>query len=457
VSEEDPKVCPKCGGKDLIQDTDVLDTWFSSALWPFSTLGWPEVLDDLKTFYPTSVLITGYDIITFWVSRMIMMGLKFMREVPFETVYIHGLVRDVHGKKMSKSLGNVIDPINVIDKVGADALRFALISLVTGQGQDIKLSEEKITECRNFANKIWNASRFVLMNLDGEKGEPLKEEDLDFSDKWILSRYNHVILRVTSLIEDYDFGEAARVLYEFLWGEFCDWYVEISKEKLYSKDEELKTNAQAVLVHVLEGTLRLLHPFMPFITEEIRQKLISEKEQERSIMPCSWPKAEEKFISKDIDVQMRLIMDVVKSIRNTRAELNIPHSKRPDVVLAVRQDSKRDVIGTAQKYIKELAGLGEVDIKGKLTKKPENTATSVVSGIEIYIPLKGLIDIKKEKERLKRELGKLDLELERIKKKFQNKKFVKNAKPEVIEKERNKEAEYLDKKKIIAKRLKSLK
>ena len=364
VSEEEPKKCPQCGSENLIQDSDVLDTWFSSALWPFSTLGWPEKTSDLKIFYSTDVLVTGYDIITFWVSRMVMMGLKFMKEIPFHTVYIHGLVRDIYGKKMSKSLGNVIDPLNVIDKAGADALRFSLVSLITGQGQDIKLSEDKIVESRNFANKIWNVSRFVLMNL-GTEPETKQLGSFEFCDRWILSRYNQNIKQVTELLEAYDFGEAARVLYEFIWHEFCDWYVEMAKERLYGKDAQAAQIARTILLQVLDGTVRMLHPFMPFITEEIWQKLrspVSGLPSPVSIMLSQWPKAEEKFIDLKVEEQMNLIMEVIRAIRNLRKEEKIEPKKEIEMLVVAKESEKRESLKLGEDYIKRLAKLSRLEL-----------------------------------------------------------------------------------------------
>jgi valyl-tRNA synthetase len=405
VSEETPKKCDRCGSSKLVQDPDVLDTWFSSSLWPFSTLGWPasvktsagrpdEYTGDLKNYYPTTVLVTGYDIITFWVSKMIVMGLKFMKKEPFSKIFIHGLIRDVTGKKMSKSLGNVIDPINVIDRVGADALRFALISLISGQGQDIKLSEDKITEARNFSNKIWNAARYILGKGKGEKGKGQA-----FADKWILSRFNRTIDDITSKLEEFDMGEAARKLYDFIWSEFCDWYLEMSKIDASDK----------VLVGTFEGTLRLLHPFMPFITEEIWQKIKTGKEN--TIMLSQWPKADKDLINEKIEEEMAVVKDIVRAIRNIRATLNIPHSKELSAHVVTGKK-----LGSGQiEYIRSLARLEKFDITSKLDKKIEGSATAVLPEINIYVPLKGIIDLNKEVERLKEKTAKLDGDIAQIK------------------------------------------
>jgi len=407
VAEEAPKKCDKCGSTKIVQDPDVLDTWFSSSLWPFSTLGWPasvktsagrpdEYTGDLKDYYPTTVLVTGYDIITFWVSKMIVMGLKFMKKEPFSKIFIHGLIRDVSGKKMSKSLGNVIDPINVIDRVGADALRFALISLISGQGQDIKLSEDKITEARNFSNKIWNAARFIL-----GKGKSEKVKGESFADKWILSKLNRTIDDITGKLEEFDMGEAARKLYDFVWSEFCDWYLEMSKIDASDK----------VLVETFEGTLRLLHPFMPFITEEIWQKLETRDARCETIMLSSWPKADRNLISESIEEEMAVVKDIVRAIRNIRATLNIPHSK--ELVAHIVTGKK---LGAGQvEYIKSLARLEKIDITAKISKKIEGSAAAVLPEISIYIPLKGIIDLNKEVERLKEKISKLDVDISQIK------------------------------------------
>ncbi|MFH2034324.1 MAG: valine--tRNA ligase, partial [Candidatus Margulisiibacteriota bacterium] len=412
VSEETPAECPKCKSKRLRQDPDVFDTWFSSALWPFSTLGWPEETKDLITYYPTSVLVTGYDIITFWVSRMIMTGMHFMKKEPFHTVFIHGLIRDITGKKMSKSLGNVIDPINVIDKTGADSLRFALVSLITGQGQDIKLAEEKIIEARNFANKIWNVSRFVLTEIDRRRKIDFPPS-MELCDKWILSRLNKRIDQVTDLLSTYDFGEAARVLYEFIWSEFCDWYIELSK---LHKEEKM-----GLLMHVLQNIVKLLHPFMPFETEEIWQMMLPEDKQskpEHSLMSQSWPAADKAMIDEKAEAEMEKQMEIIRAIRNIRAEMGIPYSKAIKVILVT--GGKVD-----QSYIRSLTKAGEISIvrPRDLAAAPEKSATALAGGVEIHIPLAGLIDFDKEKARLEKELSKVEADLEKTKQKLANENF----------------------------------
>jgi valyl-tRNA synthetase len=445
VGEEPPK------GDGWVQDPDVFDTWFSSALWPFSTLGWPDETEDLKTFYPTDVLVTSYDIIFFWVARMIMAGLHFMGKAPFHTVYFNALVKDIHGKKMSKSWGNVIDPLDVIERAGADALRFAFISLIAGQGQDVKLSEDKITEARNFANKIWNVSRFVLIN---SPPIPLSYEErgrrgceLELADRWILSRYNQTIKKVTESIENYEFGEAARSLYDFIWAEFCDWYVEIAKIRLYGQDEKAKATVLSVLLTVLSGTLRLLHPFMPFITEEIYQRINTTNERMKSIMLEKWPEADEKMIDVKVEEQINILMEVVRGIRNIRAEFNVPHSKEVEVILVTDKAFE-------ESYIKVLAKVGRITIVKKMEEKPKQSASIVISGVEIYVPLAGLIDFEKEIGRLKKEDQAIDLELGRIAKLLADDNFVSRATPEAVEKQKAREKELKEKKKIISERLK---
>jgi len=451
VGEQPPK------GEGWQQDPDVFDTWFSSCLWPFSTLGWPEQTQDLKTFYPTSVLVTGYDIITFWVSRMIMMGMHFMKKEPFHTVFIHGLVRDASGKKMSKSTGNVIDPLELIDKVGADALRFALISLITGQGQDIKLTQDKITEARNFTNKIWNATRFVLMNVEGKIDLSLPK-DLGLADKWILSRYQNMIQEVTDLIESYDLGEAARKIYDFLWGEYCDWYVEISKIDLYSKDAKQKEKALKVLLYILEGTMKLLHPFMPFQTEEIWQILadrVDGIEKSKSVFLASWPKPDKELTDKKTEAEMGLLKDLIAKIRNIKAEMGV-QTKDIELIIEASKKTERESIVKGEPYIKSLAKTAKIEVVSSLKQKPEQSATGVVGDIQFFIPLKGLIDLGKEVERLKKEEKNVAQAVDRLKKLLGNKNFVAKAPPEAVAKQKVQQKELEEKLKIISARIKDL-
>ena len=462
VAETKPEKCPKCAGTSLEQDPDVFDTWFSSALWPFSTLGWPEETKDLKTFYPTDVLVTGYDIITFWVSRMIMSGLHFMKKAPFHTVFIHGLVRDASGKKMSKSFGNVIDPIEIIDKIGADALRFALISLITGQGQDIKLTQDKITEARNFANKIWNVSRFVLMANDEIRmtnQSPIsKLQNLELSDKWILSRYNQRIKEVAELLDGYDFGEAARVLYEFTWNEFCDWYIEMAKLRIYGQDEVGKQTVQAVLLHILAGTLKLLHPLMPFITEEINSRLQDRQTAgpQDFLLSKDWPKVDTKVIDPKVVAQMDTLMELIRAVRHIRKEMMLPEGKEANLIIVAAKTTDQETINNGLTYIKSLAKIGQIEVKAKLDKKPDQAATVVVAGMQIFMPLAGLVDLKKEAERLKAEEQKITREIERLNKLLSNKNFTSKAPPEAVNKQENTVKQLSEKQKLIAARLKDL-
>lgn len=438
------------------QDEDVFDTWFSSALWPFSTLGWPEETKDLKTFYPTDVLVTGYDIITFWVSRMIMMGVHFMKKAPFHTVFIHGLVRDASGKKMSKSFGNVIDPIEIIDKVGADALRFALISLITGQGQDIKLTQDKITEARNFTNKIWNVSRFVLMTQDpGHKTQDFK--DLQLADKWILSRYQNVVAEVTTLLDSYDFGEAARKVYDFVWGEFCDWYVEISKSDLYSDDQKRKQRVQGVLLYILEGALRLMHPFMPFISEEIYTRLPDRKTAgpQDFLLLKQWPKADDKLVDQKAEEAMELLEGIIVKIRNLKAEMKV-QTKDIELIFVTDNEENLQVLKKGEAFIKTLAKANKISFVAKTEEKPAQAISAVVADVEFFIPLQGLIDISAEIERLKNEQQKIELGLNNVAKLLNNPGFTSKAPPEAIEQQKKKQAELNEKKKIIAERVKAL-
>ena len=452
VGEEPPK------GDGWVQDPDVFDTWFSSALWPFSTLGWPNQTGDLKNHYPTDVLVTSYDIITFWVSRMIMAGLHFMKNEPFHTAYIHGLVKDIHGKKMSKSWGNVIDPLEVIDRAGADALRFAFISLIAGQGQDVKLSEEKITEARNFANKIWNVSRFVLLNsppsspsLNKRRGNPPQAGGSELVDRWILSRYNSTIDKVSAAIEAYEFGEAAKTLYDFIWSEFCDWYVELAKIRLYGDDLEAKETTLAVLLTVLEGTMKILHPFMPFITEENYQRLNGRTvvKPVESLMVQPWPKADRSLIDPKAEEAMAFSMEVIRAIRNIRAEFNVPHTGEVEVVIV----SNRQPV---EMYVKALTKVSKLTIVAKLDAKPAQSASATITGATIYVPLGGFIDLNKEVARLTKEKERLAAEIIKITERLGNANFVARANPEAVQKEKERQIEYSEKVKALSERIKDL-
>jgi len=440
VSRQDPTSCPHCGGR-IEQDPDVLDTWFSSALWPFSTMGWPEQTKELSRYYPTSVLVTGYDIIFFWVARMMFMGMEFMHEVPFRHVFIHGLVRDAQGRKMSKSLGNGIDPLEVIEKNGADTLRF---TLVTGNtpGNDMRFYWERVESSRNFANKIWNASRFVLMNLeDFDTERPCGE--LNLVDRWILSRYAQTVSGVTANMEKFELGEAARMLYDFIWGEFCAWYIELAKPRLYNKESATgRHTAQYVLAYILERTMRLLHPFMPFISEEIREHL---PHAAGSIVRSAWPQPEPERIDETAEAEMGAVMEVIKAVRNMRAEMNVPLGRKGEVILQPVTDEMAGVLKENTPFIKTMATAEPVEIIPSGAAKPENSVSRVISGIEVYLPLKGLIDVEKEVTRMNKELQVLENELVRIDGKLANAGFVAKAPAAVLEQQKERRTEVTDK------------
>ena len=451
VARDSVNSCPKCGSANVKQDEDVLDTWFSSALWPFSTMGWPEQTPELKQFYPTSVLVTGYDIIFFWVARMIMMGLEFQQEIPFKHVFIHGLVRDSQGRKMSKSLGNGIDPLEVVEKYGADTLRFMLITGNT-PGNDMRFYWERVESTRNFANKLWNASRFVLMNLtDYDENFDPQASDYTLADKWILSRYNQTVSDVTRNLERFELGEAGRAIYEFIWNEFCDWYIELSKARLYNKeDSRARQTAQSVLCYVLENTLKLLHPFMPFITEEIWQHIPHEGD---SIIVASWPVEQTTLTDKKAELNMEIVMETIKAIRNMRAEVNVAPGRKSEAILQLASAELVELFELNASYVKTLAAVEPLNVSLTTPEKPENAMAAVVSGVEIYMPLKGLIDVDKETARLNKELLTLDKELARVSGKLSNEGFVAKAPHDVIEKEKAKQQEFEEKVKAINERL----
>jgi valyl-tRNA synthetase len=435
VATETVLRCPSCGGSNLRQEEDVLDTWFSSALWPFSTLGWPDKTRDLEVFYPTSVLVTGFDILFFWVARMMMMGLKFMGDVPFRDVYIHALVRDAEGQKMSKSRGNVVDPLGVMEKFGTDAFRFTLAALAA-QGRDIRLSEERLAGYRNFSNKIWNASRFTLTNLGGyDPQAPAGKKPLSLADQWILSRLNRTIADVRRGIDQYKFNEAASAIYQFLWHEFCDWYIELIKFSLNPEaDPAQRQGAQNTLVRVLDTSLRLLHPFMPFITEEIWQSLPGERE---SIMVAEFPAVEAGEILPAVEAEMELIMNVISSIRNLRSELNIPPAKKVEAIIHSAKAEALELLDRYRIYVEKLARAETTafEITGE---KPKMSATAVVGEVEVFLPLRGLINLEDEEKRIRKEVQQLGEELTRIHLKLHNEEFLRKARPEVVEKEKEK-------------------
>ncbi|WP_405755865.1 valine--tRNA ligase [Anaerovibrio slackiae] len=455
VSRTDVDVCPKCGGRHLRQDEDVLDTWFSSGLWPFETMGWPDETPELKQFYPTSTLVTGYDIIFFWVARMVMMGLEFGKDIPFKTVYIHGLVRDEQGRKMSKSLGNGIDPVEVIDQYGADTLRFMLITGNT-PGNDMRFINDRVVATRNFANKLWNASRFMLMNLEGfDKGFVPEEGDYTLADKWILSRFAKTAQGVTANLEKFELGEAGRLIYEFIWNEFCDWYIELAKARLYDKENiRPRQTAQYVLGYVLERTLRLLHPFMPFITEEIWQHIPHDG---ISIMVAEWPGNDEaglaKLVNDGDEAAMTAIMESIKTIRALRLEVNAAPGKKSEVILNFTDEKLREVFAANEGYLTVLAAAEPVTMLAAGAEKPENAMTGVVNGVEIYLPLKGLIDVEKETARLNKELATLDKEISRLEKKLGNQGFLAKAPAEVVAGEQEKLKGYQEKQNAVKERL----
>lgn len=435
------------------QDSDVLDTWFSSALWPFSTMGWPDVdAADFKRYYPTNVLVTGYDIIFFWVSRMIFQGLEFTGKRPFDDVLIHGLVRDAEGRKMSKSLGNGVDPMEVIEKYGADSLRYFL-STGSSPGQDLRFSFEKVEATWNFANKIWNASRFALMNMDG-----ITFEELDLSgeksvaDKWILTRLNETIEHVTKLADKYEFGEVGRILYNFIWDDFCDWYIEMAKLPLYGEDEAAKKTTRSILAYVLDNTMRLLHPFMPFITEEIWQSLPHEGE---SITVAKWPEVRPELSDKEAANDMRLLVDIIRAVRNIRAEVNTPMSKQVKLFIKAKDENIQSQLEKNRAYVERFCNPSELVISTDVSLD-EKAMTAVVTGAELILPLEGLINIEEEIARLEKEYDKLNKEVERVQKKLNNQGFIAKAPAKVVEEERAKEQDYVEKREAVQSRIAEL-
>jgi valyl-tRNA synthetase len=432
VSMEEPAACTKCKGAVLRQETDVLDTWFSSALWPFSTLGWPDKTTDLAVYYPTSVLVTGFDILFFWVARMMMMGLYFMKEVPFHDVYIHALVRDEQGSKMSKSKGNVIDPLTIIDKYGADAFRFTLAAFAA-MGRDVKLSEGRIEGYRFFINKLWNAARFVMMNLDeGYKPDfDFTGRDFSLADRWILSRLETVTGEVTESIERYEFNNAATALYQFAWHEFCDWYLEVSKIYLSGDDPSASKRVRDILVYCLDTMLRLLHPFIPFVTEEIHAKLPGSA---GSLVMGPFPTRNDALVSPAAVHHFELIQDLVTGVRNIRGEMNI-HPKKKLTALISAKEKDQAVVGENAEYIKTLAGVETVQF-GESIARPPASATAVCGPFTVYIPLAGVIDFEEEKRRLVSEIEKINDELEKVNRKLGNDEFVKKAPEDVVAKEK---------------------
>ena len=446
--------CPHCHGK-VEQDPDVLDTWFSSALWPFATMGWPENTEEVKHWYPTSVMVTGYDIIFFWVARMIFMGLEFKEEIPFKHVFIHGLVRDSQGRKMSKSLGNGINPLEVIEEYGADALRF---TLVTGNtpGNDMRFYMERVEANRNFANKIWNASKFVLMNLEGfDESFVPSAEDYTLADKWILEEYNKTVTNITNNLDKFELGEAASAVYDFIWNTYCDWYIELAKPRLYNKEGGRdRQTVQYLLVSILRHMMELLHPFMPFVTEHIWQHLPHEGE---SIMVAPWPSTLSMDGFSSAAAHMNVMMDGIKGIRNMRAEMNVPMGKRSEVILVPATEELKGILETHGDYFHTLGWAEKVTVLSPDAPKPENATVTVVNGLEVYLLLKDLIDADKEKERIAKEQATVLKEIARLEGKLNNQGFLAKAPEAVVAKEKEKLEEYKQKQQALNEREEFLK
>jgi len=428
VAKEEPKICTRCKSTNIQQETDVLDTWFSSALWPFSTLGWPDSTDELKAFYPTSVLVTGFDILFFWVARMMMMGLHFMGDIPFRDVYIHALVKDDQGQKMSKSKGNIIDPLVVLDSFGTDSFRFTL-SVLAAQGRDIRISEERIAGYRNFMNKIWNAARFSLMNLKDCKSPSINADALTLADTWIMSRIGVVADEISSHIDDYKFNDAASITYQFVWHEFCDWYLEMVKLELYSKDQKRIEVAQSVMQTVLSGVLKLLHPFVPFITEEIWQRM---PHTEGSIMIAQFPQGTDFIYDEESIKEMDLIKEVITGVRNIRGEMNIPPKKDVKIIIDVKRKKEKEIFKNNLSYITNLAKVESVELVSDM-EKPDSSATYVFSDIQVHVLLKGLINYDDERKRIYKGIKKIEKEMEMSKKKLENSDFLNQAPSHIVE------------------------
>ena len=454
VTAETLTECPHCHGK-VEQDPDVLDTWFSSALWPFATMGWPDNTEEVKHWYPTSVMVTGYDIIFFWVARMIFMGLEFKEEIPFKHVFIHGLVRDSQGRKMSKSLGNGINPLEVIEEYGADALRF---TLVTGNtpGNDMRFYMERVEANRNFANKIWNASKFVLMNLEGfDESFVPSADDYTLADKWILEEYNKTVTNITNNLDKFELGEAASAVYDFIWNTYCDWYIELAKPRLYNKEGGRdRQTAQYLLVSILRHMMELLHPFMPFVTEHIWQHLPHEGE---SIMVAPWPSTLSMEGFSSAAAHMNVMMDGIKGIRNMRAEMNVPMGKRSEVILVPATEELKGILETHGDYFHTLGWAEKVTVLSPDAPKPENATVTVVNGLEVYLLLKDLIDADKEKERIAKEQATVLKEIARLEGKLNNQGFLAKAPEAVVAKEKEKLEEYKQKQQALNEREEFLK
>ena len=452
VSENEVTKCNKCGSTNVEQDDETLDTWFSSALWPFSTLGWPEQTEDFKYFYPTDTLVTGYDIIFFWVARMIFSAIEHTGQAPFKNVFIHGIVRDSQGRKMSKSLGNGIDPIEVIDKYGTDALRFSLI-LGISPGNDIRYMPEKLEAASNFANKLWNASKFVLGNLENYKEIEFKdiEKSLTYSDKWILSKLNKLVLDITNNIDGFELGVFAQKIYDFIWNEFCDWYIEMVKPRLYNEEDETKLAAQYTLNKVLADSLKLLHPIMPFITEEIYTKLYNNDE---SIMISKWPEYSKNVDFDKEELAVEELKNIITGIRNIRVQRNIHPSKKSKLIF-VTSESK-EAVENSESWLLKLGFGNEIEISANKENLPQNAMSVLANGIELYMPFEDLVDISEEKERLQKEKERLESEIQRATKMLNNPGFVNKAPAEKVQEEKDKKTKYEDMLETVKNRLKEI-
>ena len=439
VSKTPPSSCGKCSSSNMKQDEDVLDTWFSSALWPFSTLGWPDNTEELKYFYPTDVLVTGYDIIFFWVVRMAFSGLEFMKEIPFKHVFIHGIVRDSEGRKMSKSLGNGIDPLEIIKDFGADALRFTLLT-GNSPGNDMRFQTEKLEASRNFANKLWNATRFVLMNLDeGVPAYDAVKDNLSVADKWIVSKLQKLIKEMTENLEKFELGIGAQKLYDFIWNEYCDWYIELVKPRLYGEDTEKRQSAQYTLTYLLENILKLLHPYMPFITEEIWQSIPTVN---GSVIVSAWPVAKDELIDVDAEDKMTFIMEIIRNIRNVKVQMNVPPSKKAKILIVASDGVMARIIEDNKQYIMTLAGVSELVFLEDSDVIPDDAVSIRVQGAELFVPLDELIDFEKEIERLEKEKQKLEAEIHRVVVRLENPGFVNKAPASLIEEEKQKQGKF---------------
>ncbi len=452
VSRDEVKKCPKCGSTNIAQEEDVLDTWFSSALWPFATLGWPDETEDLKYYYPTTLLITGYDILFFWVARMIMSGLHFMNEKPFDTVMLHGLVRDEKGRKMSKSLKNIIDPVDVINEYGTDAMRFTLAYLSTVGGQDINLSKDKLTASRNFVNKVWNASRFVIMNLSDFNPFEFDSSSVEYEleDKWFLSKLNGMIDRERNLLAEYDLGQAARELYDFVWKEFCDWYIELAKIRLYGEDKKKKEEAQYLLWFALDKILRMLHPFIPFVTEEIFSYL---PHKEKALIVAEFPSSNPDFIDKKTEKDAEYVFSVIRAIRSIKSDFNIPIVRKVGVYFSTKNPEEKALLEKELEKIEKIAFLSNAEITGG---KPAKSVKSVVSETAIYVDVASEIDIEKEKARLKKKFDELEKEIKKINGRLSNENYLKKAPKEVVARDREKLLQLEKERDIVAGHLKDL-